>query len=418
MMLRRFAFLLAILSAPSFAHAQLIDASSGALRFDVPAEAVSDWPTIVPDPVPLPEPEWVDLGRVIDALRIPEKPADLRAVTVDAAGKNYGFYFASQKKEAIAVYRNGRRMVSDDLETLADLAKPTVFRMTASGDLLFALHGADLYVNETPVSLDQPGTWYAATQSVVDEGGRLFFPEGGSVVEYDVKTATKRTLYRHPGNVLMVRKAGSSFAYTVREGTAARMYRNGRRVSAVSVANPHNFDLSKAGDVYYFAAVPRGYALYRNARAYATGKDAGAFVQVDPSGAVWHLSYAPGNPRTNLRLRKNRSTANLLPKDAVNMEMSLLFLGGGYAARVSFASEPTHFFLVRDGEKTENAFLFEPPYSDTHGLRRRRDAVVLRAFDEGQWRILQDGVPMVHPTLKRALFFAVDGEKLTIYAME
>lgn len=360
---------------------------------------------------------WIDVSDVIDRLRIPEKITDLKAVTTDAAGKNYGFYFASARTQKFAVYRNGRRVLSGDNESPYDLQKPVVFRMTGSGDLLYAVHSTDLYVNNAPVSLDGY-SFGMGVGSVHDEGGVLTFPEGGNVVEYDVHTGKRRTLYRHKGVIQFLRRTGKTIAYTLQERGVTRMVRNGRKVTTRVIDNPANFAVSDAGDVYYFAKTARGYALYRNARLYVTGKGGGAFVDLDPSGNVWHLSYIRRGNDTDVRLEKNRERKNLLPTDAANVELSLLFPDGGYAVRAAFSDDPALFQLVRDGGAVGDAFPFAFPYNDTHGLALLGDTVILRAFGNGAWKILADGEPLTNPTFKNPLFFRIAGDALTIYALK
>lgn len=362
------------------------------------------------------ESEWVDLGKTIDAFRIGEKIADLRAVTVDASGRNYGFYFASAGDKSFVVYRNGRRMLRGALTSPFQLDHPVIFRMTASGDLLHAVEPTQLYVNGTLLSSGDY-SFASGTESVQDHGGVLTFPEGGSVVEYDIDTGRWRVLYRHLGSIEMVRRSGDVVAYAVRErGGLVRMYRNGRRVSPKTVENHRNFAVSDEGDVYFFTKAARGYALYRNSRSYLTGRGAGAFVDVDPGGVPWHLSYRRVDGKNDVVLRKGRSVANLLPPNVENIELSLLFVDGGYAGRASFHASPTVFHVIRDGEAFDDAFLFDYPYNDLRGLAELNGRIAVRMFDGGEWRMSIDGARLVHERLSRVWFFRVDGRRVTVYA--
>ena len=408
------ALALLALSVPASAQG-LLPASSGALRLELESGTGE---TVVPAPPPPPAPtqSWVDVARVIDGLRIPEKIADLRAVTADASGKNLGFYFASNSKGVFSVYRNARLMQKGVIENVYDLQEPAVFRMTGSGDLLYALHGTDLYVNQTSVSRDLY-SFAKGVDSVHEEGGVLTFPEGGDIVRYDIARDRRSILFRHLGSIEYMRRKGDTIAYTLRERGFVRMYRDGRRVSTKAVDNPENFAIGKEGEVYYFTKAPRGYALYRDARAYVTDKGNGAYVEVDPDGHVWHYAYVRLDRRTTVSLRRDRSSDNLLPKDAVNVELDLTFPGdGGFAGRVAFAKEPTHFWLVRDGQALGQPFLFEYPLNDMHGMDVLGDAIVLRAFDDSRWRILMDGEKVTHAKYRKAWFHSVNGNELTIYA--
>lgn len=410
--LRAFVFLpLLAFAAP--AHAQFIDASSGALQDDAAIPVVE---VAVPQaPAPEPKQEWVDVARVLNGFRITENVADLRAVTVDATGKEYGFYFASAKKGLFTVYRNGRVMKQGDVESLYDLQQPTIFRMTASGQLLYALHGTDLYVDQKQVS-DDGFPFSKGVDSVHDEGGVLTFPEGGAVVRYDIARDKRMTLHKHVGSIEYLRRSGGYVAYALREKGFVRMYKNGRRVSAKPVENPENFAIGKQGEVYFFTKAARGYSLYRDTRSFVTGKGDGAYVAVDPDGHVWHLSYVRLDRRTAISLTKDRAGVNLLPPNVANAELSLSFVEGGYATKASFSDDPSAFFLVRDGKVLGDSFLFEYPYNDLHGMRPWIDSLVTRAYVGGRWTILADGEGVDHASLGRAWFFRVQGETLTIYA--
>ncbi len=413
----------ALLAAPLSAHAQsggmlggtgagLLNFSSGALQLVVPA------PVVVPPPaVPaktLGTVTWIDAGRLADTLRIAKPVADLRAVTTDPSGKNVGFYYVSAREKTFAVYRNGRLMQGGDLETLADHQKPLIFRMTASGDLLYALHGTDLYVNATPVSLDR--TSFPSIESVQEGGGVLTFAEGGSVISYDIARNTRKTLHRHSGTIESLRREGDTVAYVLRERTGRRMYRDGRRVSARVVENAQNFALSREGDIYFFTKAPRGYALYRNTRSFVIGKGAGAFVGIDPKGRVWHVSYTRLDNRNTVRLQRDRSAKNLLPANIENLELDMAYPDGGYALRAAFFQNPSAFSLVRDGKTLGRSFAFDFPFNDTNGLLVWDGAVVLRVHDGDHWRISVDGEILSNSSLKEAFYARVDGSELIIYA--
>lgn len=360
--------------------------------------------------------QWVDIAHKIDAFRIREPLADLRAVTVDASGQNYGFFFASARAKDFVVYRNGRRMVRGNIESSYELDHPVIFRMTASGDLLHAIHATQLYVNNTLVSTGDY-SFAVGVESVQDHGGRLTFPEGGNVVEYDIATGMRRMLYRHTGSIVMLRRSGETIAYTLRErGGSVRMFRNGRRVSARVVENPYNFAVAKNGDVYFFTKAARGYALYRNGRSYVTGRGAGAYVAVDPNDVPWHLAYQRRDGVNDVALHKGRSAANLLPSSVANIELFLLFVDGGYAVRASLHDDPTIFHLVRDGKAYDDAFFFEYPYRDFNGLTDVNGSVVVRMFDGGEWRISADGVRLVDAQLSTVWFYRVQNGILKVYA--
>ncbi len=413
----------ALLAAPLSAHAQsgaalggtgagLLNFSSGALQLVVPAPAV-----VAPPAVPakkLGTVTWIDAGKLADTLRIAEPVADLRAVTTDPTGKNVGFYYVSAKEKTFTVYRNGRLMQSGDLETLADHQKPLIFRMTASGDLLYVVHGTDLYVNAAPVSLDR--TSFPSVHSVYERSGTVTFAEGGNVVAYDVVRNTRRLLHKHAGTIESIRRQGDTVAYTLRERGGVRMYRDGRRVSAKIVENPQNFALSQEGDVFFFTKAARGYALYRNTRSYVTGKGAGAFVGIDPKGHVWHLSYTRLDSRNTIRLQKDRSPKNLLPANVENVELDMGYPDGGYALRAAFFQSPSAFFLVRDGASLGRAFNFDFPFNDTNGLLAWDDVAVLRVHDGNHWRISADGEILSDSRLKEVFFARVHGAELIIYA--
>lgn len=358
---------------------------------------------------------WVDVEQKMDQFRIREKIADLRAVTVDPKGENFGFYFASNQKGTFVVYRNGTAMKRGEIESVYDSQEPVVFRMTASGDLLYALHNTDLYVNQELLSQDQYSFSKGVT-SVHDEGGVVTFPEGGSVMQYDIAREKKTVLYRHVGSIEYMRRKGNTVAYTLREKGFVRMYRNGRRVSVKAVENPENFAIGPKGDVYFFVKAARGYSLYRDTRSFVTGKGDGAYVDVDPDGHVWHLSYVRLDRRTSVRLQKDRGGANLLPADVVNVELFMAFPNGGYALRAAFAKEPTHFWLVRDGKEFGQPFLFEYPHNDMHGMVEWGDSMVLRAFDDNQWRVLKDGDKVDHASFRRVWFYRVIDGELIVYA--
>jgi hypothetical protein len=398
------------------ADAQFITVGTGGLHLlhDIPEAANTIVPAIEAASDD-PEIEWIDVTKMIDQYRIPEKMADLRAVTVDSSGKNAGFYFASGTKKSITVYRNGSLMQKGYAESVYDLEKPVVFRMTASGDLLYALNGTDLYVNATPVSNDRY-SFTIGVESVHEQGGLLTFPEGGNIVTYDIASDRKTVLHAHKGAVQYVRRSGDTVAYTLRERTGVHMYRDGRIVSTKHVENPHNFAASPSGDVYFFVKASRGYALYRNARSYVTGKGAGAYVDVDEDGHIWHVSYAQTFGKTTVRLQRDRSPVNHFPGGVVNVELLLEFLADEYVIRASFADDPSTFFLVRDGEITGNSFVFEYPYNDTHGFLLFDDGVVFRAFNGGRWKAFVDGIPLRHPRLNTVWFVRVVDGALSVYA--
>lgn len=407
-------FCLSALAVP--AHAQLIPASSGA--FILESDAGSGAEVIVPNPEAPPRAatqSWVDVAKKIDQFRIQESFADLRAVTVDPSGENFGFYFASGKQGLFTVYRNGTVMKRGEVESVHDLQEPVMFRMTGSGDLLFAVHGTDLYVNKQLVSEDSYSFAKGVT-SVHDEGGILTFPEGGNVILYDIAREKRKILYRHVGSIEYLRRKGDTIAYTLREKGFVRMYRDGRRVSTKAVENPENFAVDSQGAVYFFTKAPRGYSLQRDTRSFVTGKGDGAYVDVDSLGHVWHLSYIRLDRRTVVRLQRDRSGDNLLPPDVSNVELYLLFPDGGYAVRGAFSDAPTHFWLIRDGKEHGQPFLFEYPHNDLHGMAMYGDTIVLRAFDDNQWRILRDGEKVTHTTFKKAWFYRVIGEELIVYA--
>lgn len=408
-------FIVAFAAAPP-AQAQLLDTtSSGALQLLQDAPAVEEV-VVTEESVPAESTvNWVDVGRLIDTYRIPEKVADLRGVAVDPSGKNVGFFFSSGQKGSFSVYRNGRRMQWGTHESLYDMHEPVVFRMTASGDLVYDLHGTDLYVNSTSVSKGLYSFSEGAT-SVHEHGGRLTFPEGGNVVSYDIARNKRSVLYKHRGVVRYVRRAGDTIAYTVFERGFSRMYRNGRLVSGRGVENDRNFAISKEGDVYFFTKSARGYALFRNSRSYVTGRGAGAFVDVDPEGRVWHLSYLRIYDTTFVRLQRDRSPIDLLPEGVANVELLLGFHDYGYALRASFEEDPSAFYLVRDGDSMGDAFAFEYPYNDGHGFQFDGGEAIYRAHDGTRWTAYADGEPLRHASLKNAWFTRVKNGQVTVYA--
>lgn len=401
-----------LLSAPS-AHAQLIDTGTDALQYIAPApeetvvtEAEAETAYDV---------EWFDVAKMIDQYRIPEKAADLRGVTTDASGKNVGLYFASGQHGTYAVYRNGRRMVHGTTQSLVDLQEPAVFRMTASGDLLYAVRGTELYVNNKNVS---SGLFqFTNATSVHEHGGVLTFPEGGSVQSYDIAKDRKITLYKHAGAIQYVRRAGATVGYTVLERGFVRMYRDGRRVSVKGVENPKNFAVSATGDVYFFTKAARGYALYRNNRSMVTGPGAGAYVDVDPKGRVWHVSYVRAAGGTVVSLRRDRSAANVLPEGIANVELLLGYPDNGYAVRAAFDDDVEAFYVVRDGDVVGGKFPFDFPYADTHGfLPVDGGSIAYRAYDGQYWGAYVDGEKLAHATLRNARFIRTDGDRVTVYA--
>lgn len=416
MHLIRFSALLCCLAFALPAHAQLIEASTGAL--DLQIEAQPPAPQAPSNPVFLPpasQESWVDIAKVIDAYRIPKKMNELRAVTVDPSGKNYGFYFASAQKGLFAVYRNGRVMQQGDIESVHDMQAPVVFRMTASGDLLYALHNTDLYVNHTQVSADQFSFSKGAT-SVHDEGGILTFPEGGNVVTYDIKRDRRAVLYKHLGSIEYMRRRGDAVAYALRERGFVRMYKNGRRVSVKPVDNPENFAIGPEGAVYFFTKAARGYSLYRDTRSYVTGEGAGAYVALDPEGHVWHLAYTRVEHATSVRLLKDRSPKNLLPSGIQNVELLLYFpRPGSFALRATYA-DADKFYMTDASGIHGMTFVFEYPYNDTNGFVSWDGWATMRAYDGNRWRAYAHGEPLAHATLKNVWFVRTDGDQLTIYA--
>jgi|GEM_PF-4247168 len=410
-----FLFVLAFAVAPA-AHAQLLDTtSSGALQLLQDVQAIEEDVITVEPLAATPTVNWVDVARLIDTYRIHEKVADLRGVTVDPSGKNVGFYFSSGLKGSFSVYRNGRRMQHGVNESLYDMHEPVVFRMTASGDLVYDLHGTDLYVNSTSVSKGLYSFSQGAT-SVHEHGGVLTFPEGGNVVSYDIGRNKRTILYKHQGAVRYIRRAGDKIAYTVFERGFTRMYRNGRLVSGKGVENDHNFAISKEGDVYFFTKSARGYALYRNSRSYVTGRGAGAFVDIDQDGRVWHLSYLRAPGRTLVRLQRDRSPIDLLPAGVANVELLLGFNDRGYAMRASFEEDPAAFYLVQNGESFGESFMFEYPYNDGRGFQFESGEAIYRAYDGTRWTAYADGEPLRHASLKKVWFMRVKNGEVTVYA--
>jgi hypothetical protein len=402
-----------VLAAPS-AHAQLIESGTGGLEYIAPAQEEE---AVVTEAAAEPtyDVEWFDVAKMIDQYRISEKASDLRGVTTDAAGKNVGFYFASGQKGTYSVYRNGRRMASGTTESLVDLQEPAVFRMTASGDLLFAVRGKELYVNNKNVS---SGVFqFSNATSVHEHGGVLTFPEGGNVVTYDIAKDRKITLYKHAGAIQYLRRAGGTIAYTVLERGFTRMYRDGRRVSVKGVENPKNFAVSATGDVFFFTKAARGYSLYRNNRSMVTGPGAGAYVDIDRKGRVWHLSYVRSAGGTVVRLHRDRSTANLLPEGVANVELLLGYPDDGYAVRAAFDDDTQSFYVVRDGDVIGGKFTFDFPYADTHGfLPVEGGSIAYRAYDGQRWGAYVDGEKLAHATLRNARFIRTDGDRVTVYA--
>ncbi len=406
------ALLPALFLAPSV-HAQFIDTGTGALEYIVPAS--EEAAVIETGSEPAYDVEWFDVAKMIDQYRIPEKVADLRGITTDASGTNVGFYFASSQKGEYSVYRNGRRMARGTTESLVDLQEPAVFRMTASGDLIFAVRGTELYVNNKNVS---SGLFqFTNATSVHEHGGLLTFPEGGSVQSYDIAKDRKMTLYKHPGAIQYLRRAGGTIAYTVFERGFTRMYRDGRRVSVRGVENPKNFAVSASGDVYFFTKAPRGYALFRNSRSMVTGNGAGAYVDIDPAGRVWHLSYVRSAGGTVVRLQRDRSAADLLPEGVANVELLLGYPDNGYAVRAAFDDDTQAFYVVRDGDVVGEKFTFDFPYADTHGfLPVGDDGIAYRAHDGQRWNAYVDGEKLSHATLRNARFIRTDGDRVSVYA--
>lgn len=418
--MRLFRILASVLALSSLSatpvSAQLIDDGSSGLRLiqDVPAAETPVEPA--PARAPAPHVEWVDVAKVIDGFGIPEKLADLRGVAVDGTGENFGLYFASVTRETFTVYRNGRRMLTNKIESIYELKEPVVFRMTGSGDLLYAVHGTDLYVNGAPVSIGG-FSFNTGAESVVENGGILTYPDGGSIMEYDIRHGTKKTLYRHAGAIQYMHRQGSTIAYALLSGGVTRMYRDGRRVSARAVENPYNFTLSPEGDVYFFTKAPRGYALFRNTRSYMTGVGQGAYVAVGPDGQPWHISYVKNDDGTNVvRLQRGRRRTDVLPAGIGNLELLLAFPGRGYAVRAAYDDSIDDFYLVRDGDALGSSFLFEHPYNDTHGFTVIGNSVSFRAYDGTRWRAYLDGVPLLHESLDTVLTLRADGDTLVVYA--
>ena len=399
---------------PTGGRAQgLSDASSGAL---LPETAAAE-PVVAPvmeSPVVDPGATWVDIAKVVDSFRITQSLRDLRAVTVDATGRQYGFYFASPQKKTFAVYRNGLLVKQGDIESASDFQKPTMFRMTASGDLLYALHGTDLYVNGVSVSSDSY-TFSKGVTSVHDEGGVLTFPEGGSIVSYDIHTGKRTVLYSHTGTIEYMRRSGATIAYTLRN-RAVRMYKNGRLVSGKGVENPENFAIGSRGEVYFFTKSARGYALFRDARPYVSGRGAGAYVDVDPQGHVWHMSYAESARSTDVRLYKDRSGLNVLPSGIDNAELYVFFPHtDSFALRASTVNEE-EFRLVDNGRVIGEPFTFSYPYNDTYGFALWNGSVVMRAYDGAIWRAYVGGKPLSSPSFRNVWFVRSGEDGLTVYA--
>jgi hypothetical protein len=391
----------------------LIDATSDALR----PETEIMQPVTEPETgssIEEPNVTWVDIAKVLDSLRITQNVRDLRAVTVDASGLQYGFYFVSPQKKTFAVYRNGVLLQRGDLEGMIDMYEPAVFRMTASGDLLYALHGTDLYVNGASVSSDSYAFSKGVT-SVHDEGGVLTFPEGGNIVSYDIHTGKRRVLYSHEGTIEYMRRKGATIAYTLRH-RAVRMYKNGRLVSGKGVENPENFAIGSRGEVYFFTKSPRGYALFRDARSYVSGRGVGAYVDVDAQGGVWHMSYVESVRSMDVRLFKDRSGVNLLPLGIDNAELYVFFPeAGAFALRASTADEE-EFRLVDDGRVIGEPFVFRYPYNDTHGFVPWNGSLVLRAYDGVTWRAYAGGKPLPSSSLGNVWFVRSGNDGLAVYA--
>jgi hypothetical protein len=142
----------------------------------------------------------------------------------------------------------------------------------------------------------------------------------------------------------------------------------------------------------------------------------GAYVDIDPDGHIWHLSYVRSLAKVTIRLQKDRSTLDVLPADVANAELFFGFVEGGYLLRASFIDNPSAFYLIRDGAVIGESFFFEYPYNDMHGFVVSDTHVVLRGFDGKQWRAYVDGEPLSDAALKSIFFMRMHDGVLTIYA--
>jgi hypothetical protein len=80
---------------------------------------------------------------------------------------------------------------------------------------------------------------------------------------------------------------GNEIFYTVSDWSGrSSIYKNGKKVSRVSVANPANFLVTKSGDVYYFSQAGTRYFIHKNNRRYLVGRGQGEFLFEDEKGGV------------------------------------------------------------------------------------------------------------------------------------
>ncbi len=293
--------------------------------------------------------------------------------------------------------------------------------------MVHSINHTDLYIDDVKVSSDENTySYYIGSDTVAYDGTYLYFPEQDKILSYHVDGHVWTTLYTVPnsGEVRYMRRIGKEMYYTVREGNDVYLYRNVSRLYDTPIDNETNFLVTKKGDVYTFFRTEDGYQLRMNNRPIFTGKGYSGFLFEDPRGAIWHVGYEVyqaktsdptfGTQRFNVFVYKNGKKTS--QPGLANMEGAIAFQGNQQAFRASLPANPQTFYLIKNGKKTGQSFLFDAR-RDNHGIAFTPNGkTYMRNYVGGGWQLFEDGKKVLADKLKDVWSVDTDGQRVRVYA--
>ncbi len=345
-----------------------------------------------------------DIGQLIKHDGIPHDVHDLKAFVADATDTHHGYIFHDGKWGSL--YRDGTLIVKfyNDLPEI-DLCSKTNYAiwMTDDGHLVYVASCKFLYVDDKNIATDD-SHYRVGKNAVTYQNGKFTYPEGNSVKQYDPVSGEKKTLFQQD-SLFFVRVNGSHVAYSTwdTDGSSS-LYLDGKKVSAVPLDNPANFLLMKNGDVFYYQKTSGRFQVYKNSSRYLTGKGAGGFLYADERNVPWFVTYAlHADGRTADVWLYEGKKKKPLPKRIGNIEGTMAFQDGQYAARVQGPGEK--FVLMKNGVTIGQTFEFlQNLQKDFAGLFFSSGMVYMRNFIAGRWMLFEDGEPILSDTYSNIWF--------------
>jgi hypothetical protein len=253
-----------------------------------------------------------------------------------------------------------------------------------------------LYIDDYLVSVNNT-VLTAGKESAVYLQGKLYYPDQTAVYRYDITSGELSSLYGSQNeNIQYLRVVGDNVVYTTQNPSTGvfSIYKNGEKLSSVSIDNPANFLVTQSGDVYYFVRQGSRYVLNKNKGKYFTGAGLGGFIFEDDKHAVWHVSFVDGATPADVRISlfKGASKANLFPANIGNAEGFMAFNNGQYAVRAKKRDRTWDFYLLKNGKYLGGVFTFEPGHKDYNGLFFAKSGkVYMRNFSADRWSAYEDG---------------------------